>query len=393
MTKKIRNLVYIGLAVILSFQAVSAQSDRDAAAASAADKYLISAKAGGVNYVEGSVSVLRKDGQSGYLTKRDQIEVGDVVTTGDNSRAEILLNPGSFLRLGPNSSFKFKTTSLDDLRINLESGSAIFEVFASRDFKVRVITPDAKLLLIRSGVFRIDVLPAGGANVEVWEGQALLGDRNATLLDSGRSAILQNGTATVKKFDRGDRDSFEAWSKARSKELSKQSAKLKDEALRNTLVSSFNGGQWGMYNSFGLWVYNPLYGGYCFLPFGNGWFSPYGYGFGNCLCNYGLPPYVYYPPRTGGSGGGGSSGGGSNVPPVTPIVSAGSRQPVPPFERMGGGGSGVSNGRGISDSQFPSSGRSPRPAPASEPAPIFIPAPMPMPSATQKTPPNEKGKP
>ena len=35
MTNKIRNLVYIGLAVILSFQAVSAQSDRDAAAASA----------------------------------------------------------------------------------------------------------------------------------------------------------------------------------------------------------------------------------------------------------------------------------------------------------------------------------------------------------------------
>ena len=392
MTNKIRNLVYIGLAVILSFQAVSAQSDRDAAVASAADKYLISAKAGGVNYVEGSVSVLRTDGQSGYLTKRDQIEVGDTVTTGDNSRAEILLNPGSFLRLGPNSSFKFKTTSLDDLRINLESGSAIFEVFASRDFKVRVITPDAKLLLIRSGVFRIDVLPGGGANVEVWEGQALLGDRNATLLDSGRAAILKNGTATVKKFDRGDRDEFEAWSKSRSKELAKQSAKLKNEALRNTLVSSFNGGGWGMYNSFGLWVYNPLYGGYCFLPFGNGWYSPYGYGFGNCLCNYGLPPYVYYPPRTGGSSGGsGSSGGGSNIPPVTPIVSAGNRQPVPPFERMGGGGSGVSNGRGISDSQFPSSGRSPRPAPASEPAPIFIPAPMPQ--ATQKTPPNEKGKP
>lgn len=391
MTNKIRNLVYIGLAVILSFQAVSAQNDRDEAVVSAADKYLISAKAGGVNYVEGSVSVLRTDGRSGYLTKRDQIEVGDVVTTGDNSRAEILLNPGSFLRLGPKSSFKFKTTSLDDLRINLESGSAIFEVFASRDFKVRVITPDSKLLLIRSGVFRIDVLPGGGANVEVWEGQALLGDRNATLLDAGRSAILNGSTATVKKFDRGNRDEFEAWSKSRSKDLAKQSAKLKNEALRNTLLTSFNGGGWGMYNSFGLWVFNPNYGSYCFLPFGSNWYSPYGYGYGSCLCNYGLPPYVYYPPTTGGGGVGGG-GGGSNVPPATPIVTAGNRQPIPPFERMGGGGNGVGgNGRGISDSPFPSTGRTPRSAPASEPTPIFIPAPLP--TSTDRTPSTNKGKP
>lgn len=393
MTKKIRNLVYLGLAVILSFQAVSAQNDRDSAVASAADKYLISAKAGGVNFVEGSVSVLRTDGKSGYLTKRDQIEVGDVVTTGDNSRAEILLNPGSFLRLGPNSSFHFKTTSLDDLRINLEKGSAIFEVFASRDFKVRVVTPDTKLLLIRSGVFRVDVLPGGGANIEVTEGQALLGDRDATLVEAGRSAILKDGKATVRKFDRGDRDAFEAWSKSRSKDLAKQSAKLKNEALRNTLLSSFNGGGWGMYNSFGLWVYNPLYGGYCFLPFGNGWYSPYGYGFGNCLCNYGLPPYVYYPPRSGGGG-----SGGSNPPPATPIVTAGNRQPIPPFERMGGGGGsggsfdgvGGGRGRGISEPQFPSTGRTPRPTADSEPTPIFIPSPMP---STDKVPSTVKGKP
>ncbi len=132
---------------------------------------------------------------------------------------------------------------------------------------MRVTTPNAKLLLIRSGVFRIDVMANGGAAIEVTDGEALLGDRNATLLRQGFAAKLSGRDVTVEKFNRKDLDQFEAWSKSRSRDLAKQSAKLRDAALRDSLLSSFNGGQWGMYNSFGLWVFNPMYGGYCFLPF------------------------------------------------------------------------------------------------------------------------------
>lgn len=339
MTKKFIRSVYIGLIAILAVQMVSAQDDREAAAAAAGDKYVISAKAGGVNYVEGAVSVVRKDGRSGYLTKRDEIAVGDVVATGADSRAEILLNPGSFLRIGADSSFEFKTTSLDDLRIKVISGSAIFEVFASREFKVRVTTPNAKLLLIKSGVFRVDALTDGSANIEVWEGESLLGDRESTLLKSGRAATLKDGVATFRKLERSDKDEFVAWSKTRGKELAKQSAKLRKQSLGNSLMSSFNQGRWGMYNSFGLWVYNAMYGGYCFLPFGNGWYSPYGFGYGSCICHYNLPTIIYLPPIGGGGGGGNG---------LTPIMTSGDRSLTPPFVRMGGNG-GV---RGIPDSGY-----------------------------------------
>lgn len=344
MKKRFLRAIFFGLIAIMAFQMVSAQTDREAAVAAAGDKYTISAKAGGVNYVEGTVSVVRKDGRSGYLTKRDEIAVGDIVSTGPNSRAEILLNPGSFLRIGPNSSFEFKTTSLDDLRIGLTSGSAIFEVFASYDFKVRVTTPKAKLLLIKSGVFRIDVAADGGANIEVWQGEALLGDKNATVLKGGFSAVLTDGVATVKTFDRKNTDEFEAWSKARGKELAKQSAALKNQALRGPLMNSFNSGLWGMYSSFGVWVYNRFTGGWCFLPFGDGWFSPYGFGFGSCICYWNLPPIVYNPP-----------GGGGGQPLITTIATAGDRSPVPPFVRLqgSGGGRGISNsgGSGVNSSR------------------------------------------
>jgi len=376
MRKQIMRLVYLGVLAVMACQAIHGQSERDAAVAAAGDKYVISAKAGGVNYVEGSVSIVRKDGTGGYLTRRDEIGIGDVVTTGDNSKAEILLNPGSFLRIGSNSSFQFKTTSLDDLRIQLESGSAIFEVFASRDFKVRVTTPKAKMLLILSGVYRVDVGKDGGANVEVWEGDVLLGDRNATVVSSGRSAVLSGGVATVQKFDRGNKDEFELWSRARGKELAKQSAKLRDKALRNSLLTSFNSGRWGMYGSFGLWVYNPLYGGFCFLPFGNGWNSPYGFGYGNCMCYYNMPYTIYTPPNHGGGGG---SGGGSSNPTITAIATSGDRSPTPPFVRM----QGTQGSRGIMDTLGPNNNSTDRSS--SSPIIIYTPPPS-VPVSTDRAP-------
>jgi hypothetical protein len=81
------------------------------------DKYVVSAKAGGTNLIEGEVTISRTDGTTGLLVKGMRVEVGDRVTTGADGRAEILLNPGSYLRMGHNSSFEFKSTSLDDLKV------------------------------------------------------------------------------------------------------------------------------------------------------------------------------------------------------------------------------------------------------------------------------------
>src|SRR5215208_7093796 len=68
----------------------------DAAQAQTRDKYLISAKAGGINFVSGNVTVTR-NGATGreQLTEKDNLESGDAVTTGATGRVEVLLNPGS----------------------------------------------------------------------------------------------------------------------------------------------------------------------------------------------------------------------------------------------------------------------------------------------------------
>src|SRR5688572_22858507 len=129
MKQVIARVIGIGSYFLLLSSGLMAQND--VLTAAAGDRYVISAKAGGVNFVSGPVTVVRKNGRGGALIKGDSLEIGDVVSTGPDGKAEILLNPGSFLRLGGGASFEFKTTSLDDLRIDVGSGSAIFEVFAA----------------------------------------------------------------------------------------------------------------------------------------------------------------------------------------------------------------------------------------------------------------------
>src|SRR5688500_11414993 len=335
-------LFAICLCCVLACVALSAQNDQGT---SAADRFVISAKAGGVNFVEGAVGVVRKTGKSGQLLKGDTLQIGDRVSTGPDGKAEILLNPGSFLRLGGNSAFEFKTTALEDLQLRLDRGSAILEVFAAEDFEVAVSTPKTKYLLVETGVYRIDIQDFGEGNLEVWKGLAKVGHAGE-FVKAGRVATVgAAGIVTISKFDRDDQDALDRWSKARGKELAKMTARLKNPNVRTALMRSFLGRDWNLFGSFGLWVFNPFLGGHVFLPFGYGWDSPYGHGYGCYLGWYNLPPVVWYPPHNGG----GSTGGGPTAPTSTPIVTAGNRQPIPPFIRMeqtmGGGGFGGS-GRG-----------------------------------------------
>jgi len=298
------------------------------------DKYLISAKAGGVNLVSGTVTVARNDGTAGRLVAGESLDIGDRVTTGDDGRAEVLLNPGSYLRVSSNSAFKFISTDLEDLKVDLSAGTAIFEVIADDDFRVSVRMPKQRVVLNRTGVYRIDVTAEGNARLAVFKGDAFVGPNAQTKVESGRVALLTTNGTSVSKFDRDVKDPFDVWSKARGKDLMKANAQLQQKALRNSLLNSFDRRGWDMYNSFGLWIFNPMHSGWCFLPFGDGWYSPYGWGFNSDIWWFNLPRYVYRPPTSGGTAGGSTAG------PITrPVGPSGGRTKVPAFIQMQGGGS------------------------------------------------------
>lgn len=293
MNSKLMKVFVLSL-ISLIIPAMASGQDKDKKASAASSLYLISAKAGGVNYISGKVSVERNGKTEGFLQKGDVVEVGDKVSTQADGKAEILLNPGSYIRLAENSQFEFISTSLDDLQLQVNKGSAIFEVIADKDFNVTVKMPNSRFYLITAGVFRVDVLENGDGKISVWKGKAQIGDAKATIIKGGRSATQNGTTIAIEKFDRGNKGEFDNWSRERAKEIAKINAKLVQRQMRQSLLNSFNNG-WNSSNGYGLWVQDPFSRSFCFLPFGYGWSSPYGFGYNQSIWSYNPPPQMIAP--------------------------------------------------------------------------------------------------
>lgn len=294
MTSRVARVFLVGLVSLLVPTMLLAQKD-DRKATAASSLYIISAKAGAVNYISGQVNLLQSPTKKVSLQKGDNIEIGDKVSTGADGKAEVLLNPGSYVRLGENSEFEFVTTSLDELELNVNRGNAIFEVIADKEFKVTVNTPNSRFYLIQSGIYRIDVLENGIGKVSVWKGKAQVGNTQATVVKGGRTAVFARTQVNVEKFDKKKTEtSFDTWSKTRAKEIAQTNAKLMQREMNRSLLNSFNGNSWSMSSGYGLWVQDPWSRSFCFLPFGYGWSSPYGFGLNRSIWSYSLPPQITY---------------------------------------------------------------------------------------------------
>lgn len=315
------------------------------AAAQNRERFGISAKAGGVNTVVGRVRVTRKEQQPQVLSSTDNLVAGETVTTASSSNAEVLLNPGSYFRLGENSEFEFEDISLDHLRLRLKKGSAIIEAtgVADMDLGIKIATEHGEFTIVRSGVYRVDVRP-GSAELAVRKGRASVGPDKTDVVKGGKVVTLTNGVAAVAKLSK-EKDEFDAWSKQRAGLLAQANTRLMNRTF-NGYLSSFSGWDswfWGP-RRFGVWTYSTRAGCYTFLPFYYGWSSPYGHGYGNyywrggCCGSFGNPsPTVVNNQNTGGSTttipGGPSISNPSNPGGITPPPISGNPAPMSPPHR------------------------------------------------------------
>jgi hypothetical protein len=291
---------------------------------------VISAKAGGVNSVNGRVMVTRA-GNSQSLTEQDDLTTGDLVTTGAASQVEVLLNPGSYLRVGENSAFELADNSLATLRVRLIKGSAIVEAggLDQTELHITIITEQARVVVARRGVYRINAA-ADSTELLVRKGRAVINDSPGDVIRSGNGVVFRGGLFVAKKLGKKQQDQFDDWSKERADTLAKANEKLSARGL-NTYLSGFDYFDQGrdlafsLPNRNGVWAFSPFSRCFTFLPFNFGWSSPYGHHYDLYFDGYGVwlrrgccggdgyrqPANVYNQPSTGGSSSGSSSGGSS----------------------------------------------------------------------------------
>jgi hypothetical protein len=281
------------------------------------ERFGISAKAGGVNAVSGQVMVKRTGQAPQLLTSQDDLASGDVVNTGAGSQAEILLNPGTYLRLSEDTEFELVDNSLDSLLVKLNKGSAIIEATGPGEVELRIpiITQQQKMTIVRAGIYRINVRP-GITELFVWKGRMALSGGRDDIIKSGKKITFSSAGQSIAKLEKAEKDQFDDWSKLRGETLARANVKLSTRALNGYLASSSWARPDARFGRWGLWTWSAFSSCYTFLPFYGGWGSPYGRNYGLWApYGFGYPPGYYpgsYPRNSNQSAGTYSNSGGSS---------------------------------------------------------------------------------
>jgi hypothetical protein len=248
------------------------------------DNIVIHARAGRVNHAAGNSQVRRiVSGSTRLLVTGDDLAVDDLVDTGSNAQLEVLLNPGSFLRVTDNTQFQITSNSPQRIRIALIRGSAVIENGPDHVFSIQVITPLGMAFFENRGIYRVNAQPEG-AEFRSIDGDFTLGSRKVNLATGQHVTVTGSGVGPVTNFDaKTGRDYLESWSRNRAEVLAKANRKLDTASLALAIKSALadDGLNAALQGQFGFWANSSLHGFTVFVPVYPSWKSPYGFEYTN----------------------------------------------------------------------------------------------------------------
>jgi hypothetical protein len=251
---------------------------------------VISAKSGLIHYVEGRVYLGDQLVESQFGNFPDIKENGQFRT--EDGRAEVLLTPGVFLRVGENSAIRMVTNRLIDTRVEFVSGSILVEADdLPKDNGVTIVYKDYSIKLQQKGVYRFDSEPAA---LRVYDG-GVIADLNGKAEEIKQGRLLaMDGNLKTEKFDKDkETDALYRWSRRRSEYL----AMANVSAAKSVRDS-------GTYWQSSSWYFNPYFNMYSFVPGRGAYYNPFGFALWSpfTVYDYLYSPGYYYT-GYGGSGG------------------------------------------------------------------------------------------
>jgi hypothetical protein len=187
--------------------------------AEARGQTVISAMTGYIHHAEGEVFLDDRPIQpkpTDFLLVLD----GQRLRTGEG-KAEVMLTPGGFLRLGSNSEMEMISAGLARARLRVTAGSAIVQMLSifEKD-AVAVLAGDGEIQFSKPGVYRLNATNPAPA-LKVFEGKAavLSGDYKRDLKGKQTLALSRIEAAEVEKFNPKEKDPLDEWSETRAEAL------------------------------------------------------------------------------------------------------------------------------------------------------------------------------
>jgi hypothetical protein len=208
-----------------------------------------------VSLINGDVTLQHGDnGDTEAAVVNAPVSVGDYLSTGGGSRAEVQLDNVDFLRVGENAQMRFAKLDPNDHQIQLAAGTAELRVLGSSSANVQMDTPSITIRPDEPGAYRVTVDGNGNTTLTVRSGQAdLLGPQGAQTIDAGTS-VQVTGSASdpqVSQIDTLAYDDFDSWNSQRDQ----YEMAAYDSPYVNSNVVGVDD-----LNTYGHWVYASDYG-------------------------------------------------------------------------------------------------------------------------------------
>ncbi len=243
---------------------------------------VISTRSGLINFSEGLVFL---DGKplARKLGTYDRLKTGSTLMT-ESGRAEVLLTPNTYLRIGENSSIRMVLDNLSDTQVEVLAGSAILDSEAAPDGNfVKLIFKDSTIRIVEKGRYRVDAEPP---QLRVFDGKAeVMRNGMPTTLESSQLMPL-DGAPVVRRFTDGADGLLDIWSDERQSLIA--SNLLDSKSISDPLLDS------GQDASGDYLAYLGAYGGYIPMAAVPPPAPDYAYGYGGVPVGpYGYPTYGY----------------------------------------------------------------------------------------------------
>jgi hypothetical protein len=258
---------------------------------------VISAHSGLIHFADGSVFLddQRVEQKAG---KFDQMKNGSELRTEDG-RAELLLTPGTFLRIGANSAVRMISNVLDDTRVELLKGSAMLDQGSDTlaNSSVTVLYNLDQVHIKKPGRYRFDSEPPQ-VKVETGDADVIAADGKSVEAGAGYAVALE-GKLIARKLlnDSGfsNADDLDNWDSARNHSVADGNQQA---AASSDLSSAIDGWQKdpdAVLQALGIPAYPPGMSSY--IPpygYGSGLYGPGLYGPGSYAGGLGYAPYGPY---------------------------------------------------------------------------------------------------